>query len=654
VNLARDPRHPQPLCGTHPHRETNVLAHRRAHPYRQRPRTHRALFLATAFATAAAAVGIGSAAMASGLPSSAARLSPAAAATSASITVTGTASGHALPADFIGLSLEADSLSDGDFAGSNLADYLKELGPTGILRIGGNSADETFWTSTGQSAPSWSEGTITPASLSSLDSAISGTGWKVILAVNLEEFSTSRAADEAKYAEQILGSSLDGIEIGNEPNYYYTSDSTYFSDFESYVSAIRAAVPGIPIVGPDAGHDQPAFVAAFAQDEAADPDISMLTDHEYPLSDCDGATNTISDLLSASSDTTEKAAADSAVAGGVLDKVPAVMDETNSITCGGQSGVSNVFASTLWSLDYSLLLAQEGVQGADFHGQISGCGPYSPLCVDGSGSLAAQPLFYGFLAVQQVGTGSFLTVDNADSANVRAYAVQNGSGLTVVLDDVQDPSSYGATDVTLSLPQSYSQAQSTVLATSSSAGLSATSGITLGGQQISDSGAFPAPTYTAVPISGSTVTVPVAAGSATILKLGGGSGGTQPTTFIGGLSGKCLSVSGASTADGATAEIWTCNSSPSENWTVGSNDAIVGGLSGECLEVAGSSTANYAGVDIGTCDGAANQQWTVNSGGTVVGTQSGKCLSVTGAATANGALADIYTCNGSPSENWAE
>jgi hypothetical protein len=561
---------------------------------RSRPRL--VLILATAFATVVAVLGIGSAAMAS-VPGSAA---PTAAAATASITVTGTPSGHTLPADLIGFSLEANSLSNNDFKGNNLADYLKELGPTGLLRIGGNSADETFWTSTGQSAPSWSEGTITPASLTSLDSAIAGTGWKVILGVNLKQFSTSRAADEAKYAEQILGSSLAAIEIGNEANYYYTSDSTFFSDFESYVAAIRKAVPGVGIVGPDAGHNQPAFVATFAKDEAADPDITMLTDHEYPLSDCDGATNSISGLLSTSSNTAEKAAADSAVSGGVLDKVPAVMDETNSITCGGQSGVSNVFAATLWSLDYSLLLAQEGVQGADYHGQISGCGPYSPLC--GSvGSLTAQPLFYGFLAVQQVGTGSFLTVNNSDSANVRAYAVQNGSGLTVVLDDVQDPSSNGATNVTLSLPQSYSQAQSTVLATSSSSGLSATSGITLGGQKISSSGVFPAPTYTAVPISGSTVTVPVAAGSATILKLSGATGTPTSTTFTGGLSGKCLSVTGASTSDGATGEIWTCNASASENWTVNADGTIVGGLSGKCLEVAGSSTANYAGVDISDC-----------------------------------------------------
>ena len=199
-----------------------MLTHRtRTHPRRPRPRL--ALVLVTAFATVAAALGLGSAAMAS-VPASAA---PAAAATAASITVTGTPSGHTLPADFIGFSLEAISLADNYFAGSDFADYLKELGPTGLIRIGGNSADETFWTSTGQTPPSWSEGTITPASLTSLESAIAGTGWKVILGVNLKQFSTSRAADEAKYAEQILGSSLEAIEIGNEANYYYTSDSTF-------------------------------------------------------------------------------------------------------------------------------------------------------------------------------------------------------------------------------------------------------------------------------------------------------------------------------------------------------------------------------------------------------------------------------------------
>ena len=608
----------------------------------------RTLALATAFA--AAATGLVTA-----LPAGTAAAATPQASTSAAITVTDTTSGHSLPADFAGFSLEANSLSNGDFKSTDFADYLKALGPTGVIRIGGNSADETFWTSTGQTPPSWSEGTITPAELTDLATAVSGSGWKIILAVNLKQFSTSRAADEAKYAAQILGSSLAAIEIGNEANYYYTSDATFFSNFESYVAAIEKAVPGVGIAGPDAGRNEPAFVSTFAQNEAANPDVTMLTDHEYPLSDCNGKTNTIADLLSTTSVTAEAAAADSVVTDAATDKVPGLMDETNSITCGGQTGVSNVFASTLWSLDYTLLLAQHGVQSADYHGGISGCGPYSPLCTSGSStSLTAQPLFYGLLAVNQVGTGSFLNVDNADSANLRTYAVQNGNGLTVVLDDVQDPKSYGATNVTLTLPQSYTGAKSTVLATSSSSGLSATSGITLGGQKISSTGVLPAPTYSTVPVSGNTVTVTVAPGSATILKLSGGTGGSPATAFVGGLSGKCLSVTGAAVTNGATAEIYTCNGSPSESWTVGPNGTIVGGPSGKCLEVAGSSTANYAGVDISTCTGAANQQWTVNPGGAIVGTQSGKCLSVTGAAITNGATADIYTCNGSPSETWAE
>ncbi|MEY9886599.1 hypothetical protein ABIA31_000225 [Catenulispora sp. MAP5-51] len=38
-------------------------------------------------------------------------------------------------------------------------------------------------------------------------------------------------------------------------------------------------------------------------------------------------------------------------------------------------------------------------------------------------------------------------------------------------------------------------------------------------------------------------------------------------TIVGAQSGKCLSVYGASTANYADAEIYTCNGSSSENWS---------------------------------------------------------------------------------------
>ena len=37
-------------------------------------------------------------------------------------------------------------------------------------------------------------------------------------------------------------------------------------------------------------------------------------------------------------------------------------------------------------------------------------------------------------------------------------------------------------------------------------------------------------------------------------------------TIVGTQSGKCLSVTGASTANRATADIYTCNGSGSETW----------------------------------------------------------------------------------------
>jgi hypothetical protein len=80
----------------------------------------------------------------------------------------------------------------------------------------------------------------------------------VILGVNLKQYDPPRAASEAQSARAALGSSLQAIEIGNEPDLYsqYESDpSQYLTDFAAYVAALRQAAPGVPIEGTDAaGH----------------------------------------------------------------------------------------------------------------------------------------------------------------------------------------------------------------------------------------------------------------------------------------------------------------------------------------------------------------------------------------------------------------
>ena len=594
----------------------------------------------------------------------------------ATVTVSSAGTGTALTTSDVGLSYEASFLALPSFGQGNQFQYLKTLGAS-VIRIGGNQVDKTFWTSSNEPQPSWADATITPAGLNALATLANASGWKVILGVNMKQYDPARAADEAAHAEAALGSSLQDIEIGNEPDLYpqYSGNSAqYVTDFHAYVRAITAAVPGVPIEGSDAATSPTgALQTAFVNDQAsmATPQISELTSHHYPLSNC-GSPNpapSIADLLSSGTHSKETSAADSAVSVAKRLSLPAVIDEGNSVVCSGVQGVSDVYASALWAVDEELNFAQEGAAGYYMHGTVTQCYGtssfpyYTPLCAAtaadaAAGNLSAQPEYYGLAAVHAVGTGSFLQVSNSASATVRAYAIQHADkSVTVVLDNVADPASNGATTVQVNLPQTFASASRFDLSSSS---LSTQSGITLGGQTMHSDGTLPAPTTTSSTVGASTFSAAVPAGDAALITFAGPSGppSSIPATFVGGLSGKCLSVTGGSTSPGATSDIYTCNGSPSEHWLVNGDGTITGASSGLCLEVQNSATADRSIVGVNTCDGGANQQWTVNSGpgtaGTIVGAQSGKCLSVVGASTANYAEAEIYTCNGSGSESWTE
>ena len=451
------------------------------------------------------------------------------------ITIDQTQTGPAFSTGSLGLSFEAFDLSLPGFTAGNLAQYLKTLG-TSTIRIGGNTVDQTFWTSTGETAPSWSMATITPANLTALAALARASGWRVILGVNLKHLDAARAADEASHAAQALGSSLRAIEIGNEPDLYpqYSSNSAqYFTDFQSYAAAITKAVPGIAIVGSDAlGAPNGTFQQAFISKEKAlgHPNITELTSHYYPLvSNTCGGNPTISDLLGTVTRNNEKAIAGAMAAAAAPLGVPGVFDEANSVVCEGQAGVSNVFAAALWEIDDQLVLAREGAGGDYMHGTVVQCGSakplymfYTPLCAPTAadataGNLAAQTEYYGMAAVQQIGAGTFVGVTNPAWATVRGYAITHANGtLTVVLDDVQDPATNGASTVQLSLGGSYHSGTRETLTAS---GLTATTGITLGGQTVQPNGTLPAPTTTPVTVNGNTLTVTVPAGSAAFLTL---------------------------------------------------------------------------------------------------------------------------------------
>ncbi|MFF9365198.1 lectin [Streptomyces griseoluteus] len=122
------------------------------------------------------------------------------------------------------------------------------------------------------------------------------------------------------------------------------------------------------------------------------------------------------------------------------------------------------------------------------------------------------------------------------------------------------------------------------------------------------------------------------------------------TGTITGLGGKCLDVAGANSANGTAVQLYDCNGTAAQQWTVGT-DGTVRAL-GKCLDVTGSSTANGTRLQLWDCTGAANQKWTVSAARDLVGQQSGKCADVTGNTSANGTPVQIWSCTGAANQKW--
>jgi hypothetical protein len=119
---------------------------------------------------------------------------------------------------------------------------------------------------------------------------------------------------------------------------------------------------------------------------------------------------------------------------------------------------------------------------------------------------------------------------------------------------------------------------------------------------------------------------------------------------IKGLGGKCIDIAAASSANGAHVQLYDCNGTGAQNWTVG-DDGTIKAL-GKCLDVTAASTANGAKIQIYDCNGTAAQKWTATNG-TLVNGGSGKCLDATDNSSANGNQLQIWSCvAGAANQKW--
>jgi hypothetical protein len=123
-------------------------------------------------------------------------------------------------------------------------------------------------------------------------------------------------------------------------------------------------------------------------------------------------------------------------------------------------------------------------------------------------------------------------------------------------------------------------------------------------------------------------------------------GGTGPIT---GYQGLCLDDRSASTALFNPIQVYTCNGTNAQQWTVGSNNTLQ--VLGMCLDVDGAGTANGTKVDLYTCNGTGAQTWTPGANGSLVNPNSGKCLDDTGWG-GSGTQVQIWSCSGGANQSW--
>ena len=455
--------------------------------------------------------------------------------------------GPPVPTGFLGLSIEFRGVEE--YAGTNPAaldpafvQLVRDLSPgsQGVLRIGGDSTDWTWWPVAHLAQPGGVRYDLTERWMKVAQALAEELDDRLILGVNLEADSRSVASAEARAMLSGIGPKwIDALEIGNEPElygsfgWYIAKDGRHitgrppgydFPDFEHDFSSIAGVLPRVPLAGPASGSlAWLKDLGVFLSDERR---IGLITVHAYPTKHCGPSeTVTAADLLSevASQGLAEQVASYAAVARshGLALRV----DEMNSISCGGEQGLSNAFAPALWALDVLFQMERMGIDGVNFH---TNPGTLNQLIgareVGGTWQAEVEPEYYALIMFAQAAPAGarLLQISGRTAAGLDAWATRTPGGqIHVVLIN----KGTGRRSVRLRIPSARGPATLIRLRAPS---LHAKSGVTLGGQTLGSETstgklAGRSTATTVAPVDGSyPVSVPAASAAMLTLSVRGG------------------------------------------------------------------------------------------------------------------------------------
>ena len=386
--------------------------------------------------------------------------------------------GNTIPQDFVGLSLEvssegqglavppesrqmgkpssrpgaiyAYSLGEQGVPNPVFFKFMRNLGP-GILRLGGNSQDNTCWDPKTAPHPDWCKGTIDASLMKLYADAARESGWKLIVGINRKQNNPAWARREVTegVSQYVPAHDVLGLEFGNEPDLYPRdgfrpgkySAAEDARDFLAYVKAFKenAASKSYAVMGPATccGWRNANDLATFIEGVGTS-NLKLVTVHNYSTTTCGNRVVTAEELLSPELMNRYNAEAKALIAEAHQRHLPIAMAETNSASCGGMKGVSNAFTSTLWGLDFLFSSAEDGFTGVNYHISFrTGGSAYNPVDTigwkDSSGrwqfSNTAEPLYYAMYMFARNASGRhLLPVEVKTDANIKAYAVSTCSG----------------------------------------------------------------------------------------------------------------------------------------------------------------------------------------------------------------------------------
>jgi Glycosyl hydrolase family 79 C-terminal beta domain len=430
----------------------------------------------------------------------------------ASVTVAASAPSTPVPGSYFGISTEYWALPRFERNTPVFERALSLLHAPGdgplVLRIGGDSADISFWRPGSQRIPEWAF-ELTPGFLSRLGQLVRRARVKLIVDLNLVTGTPLTAAVWAHAAETALPrGSIVAFEIGNEPDLYNRrywqatvarspfssaslpfelTPSTYVQDFAAYARVIGETAPDIPLIGPAVAHPRFGFRYISSLIGAERRELQTVTAHVYPYSACakrpsSGAYPTVARLLSRQATSAFATDIARAVAIAHANGLKFRLTEFNSVTCGGKPGVSNTFATALWAPDALFTMLRAGADGANLHvraGTIN-----AAFAITRSG-LHPRPLLYGLMLFNRTlgpqAKLERLRLSASRSLNLSAWAVRvRGDILHVLLIDKGNRT----VRVRLHLPASGPASVQRLLAPSAYS----RSGVTLDGQQLNWAG----------------------------------------------------------------------------------------------------------------------------------------------------------------------